>query len=125
MIGERYFNGREMTQDEIETMLRIIREVNIEVAIENGQVLIEAQGEDSQMHTIARWDIRRMAAHSGSVIKQVEGDHGVFALSGLFAKCAQIVLNEAEPSYEVQRESESLGGAVRVFAGDETENTEE
>jgi hypothetical protein len=125
MTEERYFDGRDITQSELETMVRIIAEVNIEAIIENGDVILQAGGDDGTIHQLARWDLRRLAAYSADMIKQQEGESGVFALAGLFSKCAQIILNNTEPHYVQEEASEPLGGAVRLFAGDSKKNLPE
>jgi hypothetical protein len=124
MIEGRYFNGRDMTEEERDTILRIIREVNVEVVIEDGQVLIEAEC-GGVIEPLARCDLIRLAARSADYVKQSDGDTGVYALAGLFNKCANLILNETDPCYKQTDESTGLGSCVRLFAGDDTENPEE
>jgi hypothetical protein len=125
MTEERIFDGRNMTQSELDMMRRIINEVNVEVDIEDGDIVIQAVCDDDHVEQIGHCDLRRVAAHSADIALQDEGEAGVFALAGLFSKCVQIVLNEAEPPYEEQEEAQILGGIVRMFAGNGRENPPE
>jgi hypothetical protein len=125
MIEGRYFNGRDLTEEELQTMLRIISEVNVEAIIEDGQIVIQAAGPDNTIYSLARCDLIRLAAYSADVLKQTEGENGVYALAGLFAKCAQVILNETEPYYQKQEGEADLGTTVRWFAGEDTENPDE
>src|SRR5262245_7587469 len=128
MTEERVFDGHNITQLELDTMLRIIKEANVEAVIEDGDIVIQAvRYEDDHVIPIARCDLRRLAAYSADIVRQDEGDAGVFALAGLFSKCAQIVLNEAEPVYAESEDEDavSLGCTVRLFAGNDRENPPE
>ena len=125
---ERVFDGHNMTELELDAILRIIKQANVEAVIEDGDIVIQAvQDVDDHVISIARCDLRRLAAYSAIIARQDEGDSGVFALAGLFSKCAQIVLNEAEPRYaEAEDEDgESLGCTVRLFAGNDRKNPPE
>jgi hypothetical protein len=124
MIEDRYFNGRDMTEEERDTILRIIREANVEAVIEDGQVLIEADC-GGVIEPLARCDLMRLAARSADYAKQTDGDRAVYALAGLFNKCANIILNEIDPCYEQTDESTALGSCIRLFAGDDKKNPEE
>ena len=119
MTEERIFDGREMTQSELDTMRRIINEVNVEIIIEDGDIVIQATCHNSIVEPIARCDLRRVVAYSAGVAAQEEGETAVLALAGLFSKCAQVVLNEAEPRNAEREESESLGSVVRLFASND------
>jgi hypothetical protein len=124
MTEVRIFDGREMTQSELDAIRRIIDDVNVEAVIEDGDIIIKAVCDDYTVKAIARCDLRRVAAHSAGVAAEEEGEIAVFALAGLFSKCAQIVLSEAEPLYAGQ-EDESLCGVVRLFSGNGPENPPE
>jgi hypothetical protein len=119
MTQERIFDGREMTQSELDTIRRIIDEVNVEIIIEDGDIVIQATCDNGAVEPIARCDLRRVVAYSAGVAAHEEGETAVFALAGLFSKCAQVVLNEAEPRYAEREESEGLGGVVRLFASND------
>jgi hypothetical protein len=119
MTQERIFDGREMTQSELETIRRIIDEVNVEIIIEDGDIVIQATCDNHIVEPIARCDLRRVVAYSAGAAAHDEGETAIFALAGLFSKCAQVVLNEAEPRYEEREESDSLGGVVRLFASND------
>jgi len=124
MTEERDFDGRDITEIELDAMRRIIKQVNVEVTIEDGDIIIQAIC-DETVEPIGRCDLRRVAAHSADIISQDEGEAGVFALAGLFSKCVQIILNEAEPLYVEYEDAESLGGMVRLFSGNDRENPPE
>jgi hypothetical protein len=128
MTEERDFDGRDITEIELDAMRRIIKQVNVEVTIEDGDIIIQAVC-DETVEPIGRCDLWRVAAHAVGVVEQTDGDAGVFALAGLFSKCAQIVLNRAEPVYAEAEDGDSeglsLGCTVRLFAGNDRENPPE
>jgi hypothetical protein len=108
-----------MTQSELDTMRRIIDEVNVEVVIEDGDIVIQAACDNRIVEPIARCDLWRVAAYSADVAAQGEEETAVLALAGLFSKCAQVVLNATGPLYAEGEEPPSLGGVVRLFAGND------
>jgi len=91
----------------------------------DGDRVIQAVCDNDVVQPIARCDLRRVAAYSADIARQDEEEAGVFALAGLFSKCTQIVLNEAEPNYAEQEDTESLSGVVRMFACYDRENPPE
>jgi hypothetical protein len=93
--------------------------------VNHGDIVIQAVCDNEGVQPIARCDLRRVAAYAADIARQDEEEAGVFALAGLFSKCAQIVLNEAEPNYAEQEDTESLGSVVRMFAGYDRENPPE
>jgi hypothetical protein len=119
LTEERIFDGREMTQSELDTIRRIIDEVNVEIIIEDGDIVIQATCDNGAVEPIARCDLRRVVAYSAGVAAQEKGETAVHALAGLFSKCAQVVLNESEPRYAEREESENIGGVVRLFASND------
>ena len=52
MTEERIFDGRNMTQSELDMMRRIINEVNVEVDIEDGDIVIQAVCDDDHVEQI-------------------------------------------------------------------------
>jgi len=72
MTEERDFDGRDITQIELDAMRRIIKEVNIEVDIEDGDIIIQATCGDI-VEPIGRCDLRRVVAHAVGIIEQTEG----------------------------------------------------
>src|SRR5262245_23543358 len=122
MTEERIFDGRKMLQSELDTIRRIINEANVEAIIVDGDIVIQAVCDNDVVQPIARCDLRRVAAYSADIAREGEEEIGVFALAGLFSKCAQIVLNEAEPNYAEREDTESLGSVVRMFVGNDRES---
>ena len=122
MTEERDFDGHKITQIELDAMRRIIKEANVEITIEDGDIVIQAVDENDHVQAIGRCDLRRVAAQAAEIILQDEEEAGVFALAGLFSKCVQIILNHAEPRYTEDEDAECFGGMVRLFAGNSRKN---
>ena len=105
MTEERIFDGREMTQSELDTIRRIIDEVNVEIIIEDGDIVIQATCDNRIVEPIARCDLRRVVAYSAGVAAQEEGETG--------RPCARRVVLEMRAG-RFKRGGAALRGTRRV-----------